>query len=258
MTAVHPDSDAILHDSGLSVAAQPLSQFGWLRHGSTTRAYSKPDSPRLDDLLRIREHLGAQDSFLAFAQQKHTNNVAKVTPDIQRSANGTGYHQFAETDALVTMQQNVTLAIMTADCAPVFLVDPVKRSIGLAHAGWKGTFGRIAETTVNELIASGSRPSDLIAWVGPMAGSCCYEVSDDLIEKFVGEFSQWPSSMIHSGRKLDLVALNCLQLENAGLLPHNVHRSNLCTIHHSSHFYSYRADNGTHGRIISAMVMLPD
>ncbi len=258
MTAVHLDSDVIIHANGLSISARPLSQIPWLRHGSTTRAFSSPDSPRLSDLLKMRDHLGCPSAFLAFAQQKHTNNVEVVSEDIIADDDGNAYHQFPETDSLVTQHTGVVLAIMTADCAPVFLVDPVKKVIGLTHAGWKGTFARIVENTVQHMRSLGSRPKDILAWVGPMAGSCCYEVSEELIEKFRTEFSAWPAAVIHQGRYLDLVAINCLQLENSGVLPGNVHLSNLCTIHHADKFYSYRADNGTHGRIISAMVMIPD
>lgn len=258
MTVAHPDFEAILHPSGLSVAAGPLATLPWLRHASTTRQFSPPDSPRVEELMKVQEHLGVQHSPLVFAEQKHTSNIGLVTQEIIENLSGAPTYRFSATDAIVCPLPNVTITIMTADCAPVFLADPNRRIIALAHAGWKGTFSRIAAKTVASMQSLGSNPADIIAWVGPMAGGCCYEVSQELIDQFVAAFPDSPVESLHKGRHLDLVQINCTQLQKSGLRGENVHRSNICTIHHSDMFYSYRADKGTHGRIVSAMSIIEE
>ncbi len=244
------------HPSGLSISSAALAEYPTLRHASTTRAYTVPGISRLSELLEIRDHLSAPDSFLTFGEQQHTNQVGVVTSEIVVKNQHTGYWRFSHTDAIVSSLKNVTLAIQTADCAPIFLFDPIQEVIALAHAGWKGTLGRVVTNTVAQMQLLGSAAQDIVAWVGPMAGGCCYEVSDELVDKFKSEFSDLPVESVCRGRHLDLVEINCQQLTQSGLSHENVHRSNICTIHNCDKFHSYRADNGTHGRIISAMVML--
>ncbi len=255
---IQTDSDAgiIHHPSGMSISSEVLKSFPNLRHASTTRAFVAPGTSRLDELWEMRQHLGAPNSFLAFGEQQHTNNVSVVSQDLVEENQESGYWRFPQTDAIVSPLKNVTLAIQTADCAPVFLFDPVKQIIALAHAGWKGSLSRIVSHTSSAMRELGTAPEDIIAWVGPMAGGCCYEVSEELIEKFKAEFADLEATPINNGRHLDLVEVNCCQLSQSGLLPHNIHRSSMCTIHNRDRFYSYRADNGTTGRIISALVML--
>ena len=255
MTELHSEFDVVTHPSGKSISAAPLNQFPWLRHASTLRSFSYPETPRMTELREMQKHLDADSKFLVHGEQKHTANVGVVDDAIVASAGSEDYFRFPSTDALVCPVPGVTIAIMTADCAPIFLVDPVARIIALAHAGWKGTLAQIARRTVETMVSLGSKDDQIIAWVGPMAGGCCYEVSIDLIEKFQSEFPGWPVAASTSERHLDLVDINCRILEASGLTASNIHRSNICTIHNCDSFYSYRGDNGTHGRIISAMVI---
>ncbi len=256
MIKVHTQDGVIWHPSGLSISSEPLAAYPYLRHASTTRDFSTPEMPRLQELLRFRQHLDAPASFLAFGEQKHTSNVAAVSDEIVNNNRDSGYWRFTQTDAIVCSFRNVSIAIQTADCAPVFLFDPSREVIAMAHAGWKGSLSRIVARTVEKMKQLDCSPADIIAWVGPMAGSCCYEVSEELVQKFQVEFSDIPADSVAHGRHLDLVEVNCHQLKSSGLQPRNIHRSNLCTIHQNQHFHSYRADEGTNGRIISGMVML--
>lgn len=256
MTKIHSKESTVWDPSGLSISAEPLAAFPYLRHASTTRDFSTPGLPRIQELLKVRQYLDAPASFLAFADQQHTNNVGLLTAEIVAEHRHRGHYSFPGTDAIVCPLKNVTIAIQTADCAPVFLFDPVKQVIALAHAGWKGTLSRITENTIRTMENAGSSPADIISWVGPMAGGCCYEVSEELANRFLQEFTELAPDVVARGRYLDLVEVNCKQLEHAGVTPENVHRSNLCTIHHRERFHSYRADSGSAGRIISAMVML--
>lgn len=249
------DDHITVHASGESVASSQLLELEWLAHASTTRRFSAAGSTQLQDLMKAQGHLGLHDSILIHGEQKHTSNVGIVTDGVLADAADKFYYRFPATDALVCPFAGVTLGIMTADCAPIFLVDPVRRIIGLTHAGWRGTIARIVGETVRCMHELGSSAEDLIAWIGPMAGGCCYEVGPDLVEDFRSKFPNCNITSVGNPRCLDLVGINAYQLKEAGLRNNNILTSNLCTIHNSDHFFSYRADAGTTGRIISVIGM---
>jgi YfiH family protein len=147
-----------------------------------------------------------------------------------------------EGDAAVAARAGLLLGIVTADCLPVLLVDPVGRRVAAAHAGWRGTVAGVTAAAVRTLIVAGSRPSDLLAALGPSIGPCCYEVGDELPEAFGPEgahfFRPGPRGRPH----LDVRAANVHQLEAAGLSPHRIHHVDDCTMCHPELYYSYRRD----------------
>ena len=80
-------------------------------------------------------------------------------------------------DALITNVKEVPLLILTADCVPVVIIDPKNKAVGVAHAGWRGTYDKICKNTIDEMIKNyKSNPEDLICVIGPSIGPCCYEV----------------------------------------------------------------------------------
>jgi len=181
-------------------------------------------------------------------------------------------------DASLTKTPGLLLAVQTADCVPILLVDPKKRAVAAIHAGWRGTLARITEKTVGELHSHfGSNPSDLLAAIGPSIGSCCYEVGAELVTQFASQFAdaseffdeprtgeepnplQWlnmmppghqpPPKNVH----LDLPKANRSQLLAAGFSEKNVFSSNLCTACHPDLFFSYRKQGPRSGRLLSAI-----
>ena len=90
-----------------------------------------------------------------------------------------------EGDALITNVKEVPLLVFTADCVPIAIIDKKNKAIGVVHAGWRGTYSQIAKNTI-ELMKKeyNTDARDLLCVIGPSIGSCCYEVSKDLIEKF--------------------------------------------------------------------------
>ncbi|HNB51468.1 MAG TPA: polyphenol oxidase family protein, partial [Anaerolineales bacterium] len=91
-----------------------------------------------------------------------------------------GAWQRPEADGLVTDQPGVTLFMRFADCVPVLLFDPQKKVIGMAHAGWRGTVGRVARNAVAKMQAQyGSRPQDILAGIGPSICAEHYPVGEE-------------------------------------------------------------------------------
>jgi YfiH family protein len=156
-----------------------------------------------------------------------------------------------EADAAVAEAPGLLLGIETADCLPVLVVDPVRRAVAAAHAGWRGTAAGVARAAVASLLAGGSRPEELLAATGPGIGPCCYEVGDELRSAFgaggADFFRPGPRGRPH----LDVRAANERQLREAGIPEARIHRVAECTRCRSELYHSYRRDGPAAGRMIN-------
>jgi YfiH family protein len=189
-------------------------------------------------------------------------------------------------DGLITRTPGLLLLTGSADCVPVFVYDLVTPAVGLAHAGWKGTAGRIAEITVQAMTrAYGSDPARLVAVIGPSIGPCCYDVGGEVVEAirdaYPGADDEWhgePPLLVWSRRRpawkdqqdlprtepesdekpfLDLWQANRRALLLAGLAPENIYIDGICTAETTELFYSHRAEQGQAGRF-AAFLGLPE
>ena len=87
-------------------------------------------------------------------------------------------------DGFITNEKGIVLCAQFADCVPLFFYDPVKRVVGLAHAGWKGTVLNISMATISLMTHTfGSQASDIRAAIGPSIGACCYEVDETVASR---------------------------------------------------------------------------
>jgi len=143
----------------------------------------------------------------------------------------------AEADGLAAAR-GTALGVAVADCVPVYLVDPVSGAGALVHAGREGTSGNIAGTGVRTLVERfAARPDRICALIGPSAGPCCYEVSDEMA-------LAWEcAGGTRRGRHLDLWDTNLRQLTAAGVAARQVEVSGICTIC-GGRFHSYRGGSG--------------
>src|SRR5260370_26704312 len=153
-----------------------------------------------------------------------------------------------ECDALTTRLLGVLLAIQTADCLPVLIADPKSGAMAAIHAGWRGTAGRIAERAIAGLMQTfGANPRDCIAALGPSACAACYEVGEDVIERYKKEFGYWRKLLVNfkEGGKahLDVRSANVQQLAFCGFTEYRIHAAPYSTIHHTEMFFSYRRES---------------
>jgi YfiH family protein len=150
-------------------------------------------------------------------------------------------------DGIVTRTPGVALCIFTADCVPILLVDPINRVVAALHAGWRGVLADIAAVGVRAMVAQGARPELIRAALGPSIGICCFEVDNDLAERFVAEV---PGSDRHTrpGRSgkayLDLRAIVQNQLMNAGVDASQIISIGPCTKCANDRYFSRRASGG--------------
>lgn len=165
------------------------------------------------------------------------------------------------TDGLVTDEKRVVLMTFFADCVPLMFYDPVRKAVGNAHSGWRGTVLRMGQK-MTECMARefGSKPEDIRAVIGPSICRRCYEVSGDVIEEFDRVFSPKYRDELYTEKQnghfqLDLWAANRIILEEAGLKPEHISVSGLCTYENPDLLFSHRFTNGRRGNL-SAVIGL--
>lgn len=162
-------------------------------------------------------------------------------------------------DLLVTEREDAALAIRTADCVPILLVDPVRRIVAAVHAGWRGTALGAAQHIVSLLEERYDVvPADVIAAIGPSIGAERYEVGPEVDSGFRRRFeaddvTRWCSPAGDGRFHLDLWQANVDQLTMAGLRASQVHVSRLCTATHPQVFHSYRVDGARAGRMVAGI-----
>lgn len=141
-------------------------------------------------------------------------------------------------DALVTRQRGLVLGIVTADCAPVLLADREAGVVGAAHAGWKGAYDGVIESTVAAMESIGARRDGIAAAIGPCIAQASYEVGEDFRERFEPR----DQSFFVSGRpghfQFDLEGFVARRLAEAGVA--RVDRLGLDTYSDEERFFSYR------------------
>jgi len=194
-----------------------LDALPWLIHGFGTRASDVPGW------------------FANLATVKQVHSAICVPAEGRRGVLGQG-------DALLEDRPGAVIAIKTADCIPILLVDERHRAVAAVHAGWRGTVARIAAGAVVAMGRQfGTEPRDLHAAIGPGIGKCCYQVGPEVAAQF-GERGRANISLPDANRG---------QLLEAGVTPRRIYASNLCTMCLAEEFHSFRRDGDAAGRLYS-------
>jgi YfiH family protein len=218
----------------------------------------------LENRRRLATAFGAAPGDFVFAHQVHGAGVRVVTAsdrgrgafsldDAIGSASEAGSAGGASgagpadgADVLVTTSPGVVLAILTADCVPIVLHDPVAGVLACVHAGWRGTAAGVTAEAVAALQDLGTRPSDVIAGIGPAIGADRYQVGPDVHEAVSRSFGPAAPGFIRPdpsvpGRwLLDLPSANRHALREAGVPGPQIHTTDLVTGPASGHFFSDR------------------
>ena len=169
-----------------------------------------------------------------------------------------------DTDAVITAEPGMALTIGCADCLALYLVDPVHRAIGLAHAGWRGTAQNIAAVMLGAMADTfDTDPDGVLAAVSPGIGGCCYEVDEAVwrgfgVEEAPALAAAFTPGEVRQGEQhwmLDLGKANRVRLEEAGVPAANIVVSPLCTACHPAVFFSHRRDRGRTGRMLAFLAI---
>lgn len=255
-----------------------LDEISFIKHGFSTRlggvskneffsmnlSFDRGDSSEnvIENYKLFAKAVGVDFKSLVSSQQDHNINVRVVTAKDR----GVGIYReqdMKSVDALITNDKNVTLVTHYADCTPIFLVDPVSKSIGLVHAGWRGTVKEIAKVTVEAMIENfNANPQDIIVGIGPAISKCCFEVDKPVAEEFEKlsklEIDKFITDDNNGKYHIDLLECNRQILVSAGVKEENIVLSDLCTKCCSDLLFSHRATKGVRGGMIAVMAVTDD
>lgn len=225
------------------------------RYAGLNTSYRVGDDPKVvsQNVCDAKLAVGIHDGRVVTMRQVHGDNVVEVQDRKLKEA--------GEADAMFTGEEDLFLAVLTADCVPILLVAPEQRVVAAVHAGWRGTLAGIAEKVVRLLESRHDvLAAQLEAALGPSIGSCCYEVKEDVsgpLMKKWGKLST-PSIFVRGGRTyVDLRRLNRDILRAAGIPGNQLHQIGPCTSCASEELFSYRRAGGETGRQMSLIGWLP-
>src|SRR5438874_12477847 len=275
-----PGAKPKTNDRSELLFAAILARHPWLTHAFSTRSFGtlgyrgEGGADGEKNRARFLKALAGSDEKFQFAtlRQVHCDVIHRIASVPSERLTG---------DGMITDVPGIVLAIQTADCLPVLLLDPKRKAVGAFHAGWRGTLARIVEKGVGAMRREfGSVPRDLLAAIGPGIHGCCYRVGEEVREQFASQFNyaaelfeefdnpdevrrKYPLLFMNqrapghgeSGPEihLDLVKANLRQLTDAGVPEKNIEASPLCTVCRKELFFSYRAEGAGPGRMMGAI-----
>jgi purine-nucleoside/S-methyl-5'-thioadenosine phosphorylase / adenosine deaminase len=202
----------------------------------------------LENRRRLATALGAGPEDFVFARQVHGSGV-RVVGEAERGSGAFSLDDaIPDADALVTRSPGLLLAILTADCVPIVLHDPVAGVLACVHAGWRGTVARVSAAALAAMQTLGSRPSQVIAGIGPAASPARYQVGPDVHQAVTRAFGEAADDFLRPDAPpdrwlLDLWAANRFLLIEAGVPEAQVHVTDIPTgpLDPTGHFFSDRA-----------------
>jgi YfiH family protein len=211
----------------------------------------------------LAEALNINLNQCTYGEQVHGNEVLKVTGIHAGAGIDSREHAIQSKDAFITSESGIFLHVLFADCVPLYFYDPVKRVVGLAHAGWKGTALQIALKTLDAMQREyGSKAKDVMAAIGPSIQACCYEVNELVVSKFSATMKEldilnkaedgFPpifESTPDGKYNLNLQQMNRQIMIKAGIMPSHIEMSSLCTSCRTDLFFSHRKEAGKTGRM---------
>ena len=230
-----------------------------------------------DDPVVVRRNKQAIVSALGMplvgARPVHSNGVVCIERDMIPSeprSDGATWQEALQSvvrrvsaDAMLTNVPGFALCWAYGDCAPILLYDPEHRTIGMVHAGWRGTAEAVAMRAVEAMTSRyGARPDGLLVGIGPTIGDCCYEVNEAVRARFAANphaeatavFANRPASGASGPRwLLDIAQSNERQLLAAGVDGTHIERSGYCTGCRTDLFYSNRREPYPSGRFAVAI-----
>ena len=184
----------------------------------------------INHALVAKEHElnGLKDSIV-LPKQMHSNVVAAVH----------GSRQSTQADGLVS-NSKTPIGVVTADCVPILLYDPVSGIKSAVHAGWKGTLNEIAINAVDAIESEGGSRDNLTVAIGPAIKSCCYDIDEERTQLFQNKFGLKTVNKIDNKYYIDLQRINSNQLVSIGISLNQIEILEECTQCNPRRYYSYR------------------
>lgn len=241
---------------GRALACRPLAAHA--SHLFTTRAWALGSARAADDVVAwsaVAEALDVPETHLIRMRQVHGASVV-----VKRAGTRSDCRDRPSADIIISDDPAVAIAIQTADCVPLLIVDARLGAVAAAHAGWRGLAANAPGVTVRSMIDQfGSDPRSLVVAIGPSISAARYEVGDEVRARFESAFdgesiARWfPRATRPAHWQCDGWTAAADQLQAAGVPRESIFASKLCTAEHRDLFCSYRRDGTQAGRMAAAI-----
>jgi hypothetical protein len=199
-----------------------LKKIPWLEHGTSTRDFS------------------FDRSEVVLSGNVHGN---KLVPLLTKEGLGVVAGRIPDCDGLLTDIPNLKIGTTTADCLPIFFVDPTTRTVAVVHAGWRGIASGIAIEAVRLFVERGSNPADLLVAIGPSIGVCHYQIHPERRDEMLTHTPSVSPLLFKErsggGYFVDLRGIISRQLISSGVLLQHIDASAPCTVCRNDLYYSY-------------------
>lgn len=239
----------------------PISAHFTTRHGGISYApydalnlaFHVGDNPQ--DVLKnhhiLANTIGYSSQKLIYMHQIHSDKIMVVNTNMN-------FDTPPQCDALITDCIDIPLMVMSADCTPILLYDPINHAIGAVHAGRAGALNGILPKTLAAMHKNyGTSLSDIRIVLGPAIQGCCYEINENIAREV--EEKGYEKALIRTIQKvsLDVNTILQIQLEALGIVIEQIETINQCTSCNCHDYFSYRANRQHTGRIAGVILLRP-
>lgn len=251
-----------------------LSQFPELVHFSTLRMGGHSNHPQaslnmgfvrtdfttkvIDNRKLLAKALNFPVENMIFSRQTHSDHITIVSTEDKGKGVFFKPTAIQDNDGYVVSESDICPIVMTADCVPVFLYDPQEQIASIVHSGWRGTVQQISSKAVDIMVSKGSKPENIVTAIGPSAGSCCYEVGEEVLEQFLKAYGNKAYSFFSATTSpftVNLWDAIRTSLLNSGLKNTHITQTDLCTICNPYLFFSARNNKAMTGRMASGIMI---
>lgn len=257
------------------VSSPALDRLPWLVNGTSTRLggvstghtasmnFCLNEFDTAENVARNRETffeaVGIDPESVVNSRQVHKTDIAVVDEAMMAMPPGQRATLNGDIDGLTTNVAGATLACYSADCCIVTVADPVNKAVGIVHAGWRGTVGKIAAKLLDVMAERyGTDPGDVICSIAPSICRDCFEVGPDVVDAALEAFDERACEAIFAAHgngdgkyQFDLWEANAQVLMGAGVPRESIEKPNLCTCCNPDLFFSHRASHGKRGTIMT-------
>ncbi len=207
----------------------------------------------LDARRQACELIFSRYDHLTHVYQEHGSTIWTAAPEHRGAGALDGQQQIGKGDALITNEPSIPLAILIADCLPIFFAGCSGKAVGIAHAGWRGTHQGIASKMVKRFQDEFKiDPAHLLVWIGPGISHCCFKVGKEVWNPIQNKWGDFMDCFDEQSMHIDLKMLNRYQLVMAGVLKENIEDSPDCTCCQNN-FFSYRRDGAGAGHNLAVI-----
>lgn len=247
--------------------SQKINEFPYVQAHFTTRNGGISQSPygtlnlafhvgdKEEDVIENHRLLGEKLNY----DYHDLIHMRQIHSDIVTIANSTmNFTTPPQCDALITNRINVPLMVMSADCTPILIYDPIHHAIGAVHAGRAGALKDILPKTLHAMQEHfGTSSQEVHIAFGPSIHGCCYEINTTIAHEV--KEKGYADALLYQEERvyLDVNTILYLQLRTMGIASHCIESASQCTACHAREYFSYRAQNQDTGRIAGVIVLRP-